>query len=548
MKIYIIAFRNTATFFVTVCLLMASQIALAQMTYKEVNKFIADAKRGDMQAVEQVRQAAQDGDIVAQTGYGMMFKLRLINIPQKPGEVSKWTRQAVESGEKSAMRNIAFLYSTGEEEFPVSKIAALAFYITSEKLGNKYATEDVALESKSMEEGEILLAYKLASKYKDAKSFLQKVDAFAHEYAKEVAENTTNMRQEICANIENNPTYDRFIKLLNAYDELEVKLHNIKSINYATVNYDRSRMFRDFMDINNEILRIDFENNTAKQMIYDDFNVFSSAQQSRIYLTCGESLVNSGRLFYNMKSGAEAIERKEIIERRTNKTFSNANQCENGIRERDLNKCRGVEDIFYPYAFHRRGGVEELNKMLEQKDFFKNWENNLNNHSSAYGLLLPLWKQEQKQDVEKKEINRREELAKSKRKILIKNGNVSVGRSCKEIAEAMDIKMDDRKVYMQPDNINYVLLNKLIYQKGQRGTVFSINALNGNEYGAFLKFSSKTLWFEKNKITLNDYVLIAGRYIDNDTLTVKVNSGEWTGTVRVYDVICIEPGTSLLRR
>ena len=99
-----------------------------------------------VQDIDQLRQAAEQGDAEAQNKLGVMY-LRGEGVPENNQEAAKWCRKAAEQGHAPAQNNLGFMYSTGEGVPQDDKEAAKWYRKAAEQghakaqsnLGGKYA-------------------------------------------------------------------------------------------------------------------------------------------------------------------------------------------------------------------------------------------------------------------------------------------------------------------------------------------------------------------------------------------------------------------------
>lgn len=337
--------------------------------------------------------------------------------------------------------------------------------------------------------------------------------------------------KEVCDIIDQDPTWNKIIQWRKAFNDLNDKY--------------KKNIGRDSSDIQNGFY-IQREFGYINQKIWND--VFDKCSigicdtykpqvrpTSQLLVTCGEELYKNGKLFYRGKKEiSEAIKAVEPCAK-------DENQC-NGIRSLD-------EDFYYPFAFHLNNGAEKASELAGKREIFASFEKSLKKQEEKYKEDLVRLEESSKRDKERKKEGEIQSAQKAERISKIKNGNLAAAKTIREVAEALIpgvevvdfwggylYSRDGIAVYRTPTKKLYAFGGQLISYKGKQATTFNIDPVTGIKYAFILKFSDKTLWF-KDRIDIGTNLYFVGRYVDNDTVSVKQGSNEFDVTARVYEVL-----------
>ena len=334
--------------------------------------------------------------------------------------------------------------------------------------------------------------------------------------------------EEVCALIDRDQTWNKTLQLTRASKELIDKYEkNAPDYGYREFELKFENLTRGFDGINGKI--------------WDDICMCDSFKHrvrpaAQLLVTCGEELYKNGKLLF---SGSDRDGKREQI----SKKIKELELC-----AKDESQCdyiiRSIGDFTYPFALHLPNGAEKLSEAAEKYQLFSRFEKTLKEGEEDYKKKVG-WQEKDNKRNEK--INKEEKIEvaqKSQRISKIKNGNLAAAKNCTEVTEALIpkgelmgiVSIDSKAVYLDPTKKLYASTGKLISYKGNRATTFDANPMTGEKY-AFLKFSDKTLWF-KDRLAIGSGLYFVGRYVDNDTVSMKQGMNEFDVTARTYEVLC----------
>lgn len=331
--------------------------------------------------------------------------------------------------------------------------------------------------------------------------------------------------EEVCALIDQDPTWNKIIQFVKAGRGITYNYK--KHFKDPLAWYDDDGFKESFGSRMGEFFRIDKEIESGQDEM-------SHQAQSQLLVTCGEELYKKGKLFgeYILLDDGSRIEALRM----------NIKRLEACVKKDEF-RCnyRVLSSFAYPLAFHLPNGAEKLAELAEKDKLFSRFEETLKKGEKNYKKFAGI----KEGDDEKEKI---EIAQKSQRISKIKNGNLAAAKTCSEVAEALIpkgevvsgfgylISTDSKAVYRTPTKKMYASAGKLISYNGKQATTFDISPLTGEKHAFILKFSDKTLWFN-DRLAIGTVLYFVGRYVDNDTVSIKQGTNEFDVTARVYEVL-----------
>lgn len=364
---------------------------------------------------------------------------------------------------------------------------------------------------------------------------------------------------KVCEIIEQDQVWGQAISKAQAIEKIiEEDQPNLKNrIAYGLTSFSRSAF------------EAAFEDNNAKATWKEIADYEIKQRFLRVIRSCGYDLHKKGKFNFQMSEDKvpafiEKIDacikdnEKNYNEVMTGPRFSDSSNAVKVERITYNSKCSDVFDqrgyYRFPFPFHLliKGGGEKFIELVDTPKY-KSWSENSDR-------ALAEAKERLKKKIADKGIREKKntlELAQKKRDqeelnqriSKIKNGNIAAAKNCGEVAQALIpegevvrsfgylVSTDSRAVYRTATKKLYASAGKLISYKGKQATIFGIDPLTNVKYAFILKFSDKTLWFA-DRLAIGTDLYFVGRYVDNDTVSIKQGSNEFDVTARVYEVLC----------
>lgn len=384
-------------------------------------------------------------------------------------------------------------------------------------------------------------------------------------YITKLIDSEEKQAQNSCERIKNDlfwkeiaSTFNKRIDLYNSLPDDE------KGLNEFGVGYD---WYPDhFREIANAYDELKKQHNDKKSNIEQEM---VGTRLIRTFRLCGDELIAKGllplkspgkeqseRYKEKLTRSIEALQEYEMNAHKIATRAMTSGNSETEIKSR-------IEGEFYNSRLD--GGIIEILQVIEfpKYDLFEGGDNyfastfDLNhlkaNHEKRMAFITQLLNERRKGKANKLQAEQNEQIANKERQariVKIKQGNISVAKSCVEVAVGligekelggnyeMALSKDFQDVYVKPTNKLYAGIGKIIDSDKSTITVLQSDAFSNKQFVFQLRHGNKTLWFG-DKVAHGAYITFVGRYIDNATTLMRQGNNTLQMPSRVYDVVCV---------